>query len=63
MPNEQELHQRVRSRVADLTKAVADADFWHDHWLEQANDQRQQAIAGLEAAHQRTLATARRHVK
>jgi hypothetical protein len=63
MPSDRELRQRIRCRIADLTQAVVDAVFWPDRRLEQANDQRQHALAGLKATHQRTLAAAHHHMK
>lgn len=58
MPSEAKLIQQIQSHVDRLAQAVADVQFWHDRWLEQAEEEHRHCLAGLEASFQRTLVDA-----
>ncbi|MEW6230989.1 MAG: FtsK/SpoIIIE domain-containing protein [Chloroflexota bacterium] len=47
MPSERDLIQQIQSDVTCLVQAVADAQFWHDRWLEQARQEHERCVAGL----------------
>jgi hypothetical protein len=59
MPSERDLIQQIQSHVTRLVQAVADAGFWHDRWLEQAEQGHQHRLAELEARYEQAMAAAR----
>jgi S-DNA-T family DNA segregation ATPase FtsK/SpoIIIE len=59
MPSESELVKQIQSHVTSLVKAVADAQFWHDHWLKQAGQEHEHQVTEIEARYQQALAKAR----
>jgi energy-coupling factor transporter ATP-binding protein EcfA2 len=59
MPSERDLIHQIQSHVTRLVQAVADAQFWHDHWLKQAGQEHEHHVAEIEARHQQALAKAR----
>ncbi|MFQ5856288.1 MAG: hypothetical protein ACE5LU_11660 [Anaerolineae bacterium] len=58
MPPERDLIQRIQSQVSRLVQAVADAEFWHDRWLEQAEEEHQRQVAAAEARYHQVIAEA-----
>ncbi len=58
MPSERDLIRQIQSHVTHLVQAVADASFWHDRWIEQAEQEHKQRIAELETQHAVTMAQA-----
>ncbi len=41
MPSERGLIQQIQSHVTRQVQAVAYAEFWHDRWLEQTEQEHQ----------------------
>jgi hypothetical protein len=58
MPSERDLIGQIQTDVGRLVQAVADAGFWHDHWLEDAQREQQQVITAVEATCQQATAAA-----
>ena len=58
MPSERDLIQDIQSSFTRLVQAVTDADFWHDRWLEQAEEEHQQRISAAEAGYHQAIAEA-----
>jgi hypothetical protein len=59
MPSERHLIQQIQSNITRLVQAVADAEFWHDYWLKQAEQEHQQRVAEIEAQYQQAMAEAK----
>jgi len=59
MPSERDLINQIQSHVTRLVQAAADAQFWHDRWLEQAGQEHQRRVAEFEARYQQVLAGAK----
>lgn len=56
MPSERDLMSHLQSEVARLVQAVSDAEFWHNRWLEQAEQTHGRRAADVETQHQRRTA-------
>ena len=59
MASEPEMIQQIHSQVTRLVQAVANAEFWHDRWLEQAREEYQQCGSAAEGGYQQAIAEAR----
>jgi S-DNA-T family DNA segregation ATPase FtsK/SpoIIIE len=59
MPSEHDLIRQIQSHVTRLVQAVADAGFWHDRWLVQAEQEHRHQVAQLEARYEQAMAAAR----
>lgn len=56
--SERNLIDRIRDHASRLAQAVADAGFWHDRWLEAAQQEHQQKLSAAEAAYQQAVSEA-----
>jgi nucleotide-binding universal stress UspA family protein/energy-coupling factor transporter ATP-binding protein EcfA2 len=59
MPSERDLIQQIQSHVTRLVQAVSDARFWHDRWLQQAEQGHQHRLAELEVDYKQAMAAAK----